>query len=56
MTRDELVELLAQLEAQELEQSKTGIFNDRLLSKIKQVKALLAGCAFIVLEVEGEEA
>ena len=43
MTHNELVELLAQLEAQEREQSKSGIFSDRLLNKINQVKTLLAG-------------
>jgi hypothetical protein len=43
MTHEELVELLAQLEEQEREQSTSGIFNDRLLSKINQVKTLLAG-------------
>jgi len=41
MTHDELVELLAQLEAQEREQSKAGVFNDRLLNKINQVRTLL---------------
>lgn len=41
MTHNELVELLAQLEEQEREQAKAGIFNDRLLNKINQVRTLL---------------
>lgn len=43
MTHDELVELLAQLEAQEREQTKAGVFDDRLLDKINRVKLLLGG-------------
>jgi hypothetical protein len=43
MTHNELVELLAQLEEQERQQAESGIFNDRLLNKINQVKTLLAG-------------
>lgn len=41
MTHNELVELLAQLEEQERQQAEFGIFNDRLLNKINQVKTLL---------------
>jgi len=43
MEHNELLELLAQLEAQEREQAKSGVFDDRLLTKINQVKTLLAG-------------
>ena len=36
-----LLDILKQLKAKEAEQSEVGIFDDRLLTKIEQVKALL---------------
>lgn len=43
MTKQELIDLLAGLKEQEKIQERTGIFDDRLLSRIASVEKLLRG-------------